>query len=212
MKILNVISALVLVVILAGCQTVQVSMPTPIHVSGYYNHPGSGMVFPERVGEFQRVQITQFAPSEKDVGVGYNSNGVRAPISATVYVYPAPRLISVGSPPSVVDDARTQLFHGHLEVLKREVMRAHPDARLLSEENFTLSQEGQKHNGRKVTFELAYTFGITSQDSISQICLFQTGKWLVKYRITFPKATTAEVQGAIGSLLNGIELPKKKDS
>jgi len=140
MKILNAIGALVLAVMLAGCQTVQVTPPTPIHVSGYYNHPGSGMVFPERVGEFQRVQITQFAPSEKDVGVGYNSNGVRVPISATVYVYPAPRLISVGSPSSVVEDARAQLFHGHIEVLKREVMRAHPDARLLSEENFTLSQ------------------------------------------------------------------------
>jgi hypothetical protein len=109
----------------------------------------------------------------------------------------------------VVEGARAHLFQGHLEAVKREIVGAHPDATLVSEEDFTLTEAGQTHKGRKVTYEFAYTFGAHSQDSISQLYLFQNGTWLVKYRVTFPKATADEAQAAVGDFLSGLAWPKK---
>lgn len=187
----------------------QPAAPTPIRAEGAYHHPGSHMVFPERVGPFQRVQITQFAPSEKNVGIGYNHYNARAPVSATVYVYPAPRVVSLGSPPGVAENAKAHLLQGHLEALKKEILGAHPDARLISDEAFALAASGGPHEGRRVRFEFACRFGSGPQDAISELYLFQDGNWLVKYRITFPKVTASEAQAAVAELLAGPEWPKK---
>ena len=209
MKILRVITVLLSGILLVGCPTVQPTPPTPIRVAGPYNHPGSQMIFPENVGRFQRVQITQFAAAEKDVGVGYNLNDPTTPVAATVYIYPAPRVVSIGSPPDVVETARRHVFQGHLNALKSEIMRGHPDARLISDEDFTLTQAEQSFTGRKVTFEFDYTFGTQPQDSISELLLFQRGTWLIKYRITFPKAISAEVQDTITDFLKGLTWSEK---
>ena len=170
------------------------------------------MLFPENVGQFKRVQITQFSPAEKGVGIGYNLNNPVAPVVTTVYVYPAPRLISIGSPPDVVETGRAGLFQRHLEGIKQDIMRAHPDARLISDEDITLTEAGQTHKGRKVTFEFAYTFGQYSQDSISQLYLFQNGTWMIKYRVTFPRATSSKVEKAIAEFLNKLQWPEKGNS
>lgn len=209
MKTLKSFAMIVSAAMLTGCPTMQPSSPMPITVDGAYTHPGTHMVFPESVGQFCRVQVTQFAPAEKDVGIGYNLVDPENPVVATVYVYPSPRLISIGSPANVVEGARSQLFENHLEALKREIVGAHPDATLISEEDITVTSHDREHKGRKVSFNFQYAFGISGpEDATSQLYLFQEDDWLIKYRITFPRSS-ARGQVAAEDLLNTMEWPKK---
>jgi hypothetical protein len=63
----------------------------PIEVEGTFRH-ASGMDFPE------------------DVGVAYRDTRVDIPIVLTVFAYPAPSVVSIGSPAAVVEEARENLF------------------------------------------------------------------------------------------------------
>lgn len=213
MKTLKRYLPIIFVTTLLGCQSIQANIPTPIYTtSGDYTHPESGMVFPESIGAFHRVQITQYTPKEKDVGVGYNINNHSFPISATVYIYPAPGIISIGSPPDVIEGARKHLFRNHFDVVKNDIMACHIDAKLISDNDCTITMGKHYRNGRKATFELAYTFGTQRQDSISELYLFQNGKWFIKYRFTFPKTAKTESETAIADFFNKLDWPTKKSS
>ncbi len=208
MKACEIAVAIMLVVLSAGCPTVQSIQPNQIIVEGAYTHSGSKMVFPVYAGLLQRVRITQYAPAEQDVGVGYNLADAGAPVAATVYVYPAPRLTAIGSSPAMVEEARTRLFREHWEGTKSGILRVHPDATTVSDEEFVLTTAGQARMGRKATFALAYTFGEHRQDSLSELYLFQKGPWLIKYRITFPKTIQDEVRPVITDFFKALAWPQ----
>jgi hypothetical protein len=64
--------------------------PRTLHPTGDFKHP-SGFPMPERVGPFQRVEVTQYDEAGLDLSAGYNrlpGEGDPWPIAATVYVYP----------------------------------------------------------------------------------------------------------------------------
>jgi hypothetical protein len=212
MKILKGILLVALAFVLIGSRSIQANGPVPLHEQNVYTHAGTEMIFPEHIGKFQRVQITQFAPDEKDVGVGYNLYDPVSPISATVYIYLAPSVVSTGSSPEVVEAAKALMFHSHLNDVKQEIMQVHPDAKLISENSCVVTIGEQSRKGQKVTFEFAYVFGTKPQDSISQLYLFQNDGWMIKYRFTFPKATAATSEAVVMDFLKKLAWPTKGKS
>ena len=163
-----------------------------LYITGPYHHKISGMIFPEKVGDFRRVSITQFTQEGNDTGVSYNANNFMNSILASVFVYPAPRIASFGSPSYVIENSRKIVLRDHLKELKNTITDEHPDAKLISEKDYTLTTGGKSYKGTKVVYELKFQYGFYSIDSISHLYLFQKGKWLIKYRITFPKTTAPQ--------------------
>lgn len=182
--------------------------PARIHVRGPYTHPGSKMEFPEQIGEFKRVEITRFDAAERDVGVGYNGADAAGVIVVTAYVYPAPKFVSVGSPPEVVELGKALLFRKHFEAVKAAVLARHRDIKVESDDEFVLTEGGRKHKGRKAVFDFPDDCPNKGDRSLSWLYLFEHGEWLIKYRVTFPKAAKERAPTQIDELMAALKWPK----
>lgn len=63
----------------------------PMALQGTYVHRGSGIEFPEQVGEFHRTAPRQYDEKGDDVGVGYARRVDGARLESTIFVFPPPR-------------------------------------------------------------------------------------------------------------------------
>jgi hypothetical protein len=182
--------------------------PVRIDVAGSYLHKESKMVFPDRFGNLIRTEITQFDQNGTDIGVGYS--GKNLPLVITVFVYPAPDLYSIGSPQEVVDHAREVLFQNHYEGLKGDVLRANASAVLQTDGEFELAQANETYTGKLAKYKLNYRFSLGERPSASSLYLFQVGKWLVSYRVTYPETFAAEFEPIVRSIMQGLKFPSEK--
>jgi hypothetical protein len=178
---------------LSGCKSPSDTANAPasfrvLLTEGSYTHRPSGMEFPPDVGDFRRVNIIQYDAKGLDVSGGYNFVAERGGIAATVYVYPAPSLVSVGSPAGVVASARATLCSREFEARKREVAYAHPGARLISERD-AVSSDGLSMPGKMASFEFEDRFDGRRQPLNSDLYVFcyVGGRWAIEYRFTSPK-------------------------
>lgn len=179
---------------------------------GVFTEPQTGMVYPEAVGDFQRINVIKYAPDGSDESVGYNLIAPHSEVSSTVYFFPSPSLRSVGSPPEVIEDARASLCLRQFLAIEQEILRAHPDAHLLKEEQVTLDQMGKTFRGHKVTYQLMIEkfFG-RRQATHSEAYLFcyAGGRWSVEYRIDYPAEYDAS--GPIAALLRDFKWTMKPE-
>jgi hypothetical protein len=159
------------------------------------------MIFPPTVGAFQRVALSRYDSQGLDVSAGYNLPAFAGGIAATVYVYPAPSLVSIGSPPGVVASARATLCQSEFERGKREVLGAHAGGRLLGEKDVVLLQGGTNFSGRAATFEYDGLFAGQHQPVSSELYVFCYigGSWTIKYRFTY--ARTFDATEAISAFM-----------
>lgn len=192
--------------ILIGCpaRPRPLDQPQAIIADGAFIHDKSGMTFPIAVGEFQRGMLQRYDQDGLDMSVGYNLYDSRRRIITTVYVYPAPPLISIGSPPETVASARAFLAKNEFEARKREVMLPRPGARLIEDTEISIPIGGTVRVGRIATFEYAERFAGQQQPLRSHLCMFNFvgGKWALKYRITYPRSLEATRE--IDSILQGV--------
>jgi hypothetical protein len=181
---------------LVSCKSPQgtyLAQPEAMQAEGFYLHPASGMAFPLAVGSFQRVNLTRYDAEGLDVSAGYNLLTAGAGIAATVYVYPSPPLVSIGSPNDVVASARATLCKNEFEARKREIVVAHPGAKLVRESDAPLPQGGPPNPGKMAAFDYEEVFAGQQQPLHSELYVFCYigGKWTVKYRFTSPKSFDA---------------------
>jgi hypothetical protein len=176
--------------------------PVDVNGAGSYIHSASGMTFPSAVGGFRQVEVRQYDATGKDVGVGYNLVSPEVQVVATVYVYPAPSLISIFSPPEVVADARAHLCQGEFTRRKQEILDAHPRARLIQEGE--ARPPGGRAPGHVASYEFESVFGHRLQPVGSQLYVFcyVGGKWAVEYRFTWPRDEA--VDSAIAGFMAGL--------
>ncbi|MGH7036332.1 MAG: hypothetical protein ACREFL_21610 [Stellaceae bacterium] len=110
------------------------------------------------------------------------------PVVATVYVYPAPPLRSIGSRADVVDSAREHLCQTEFARREAEIVHAHPDAQLINEEDFALARERGPVKGKKARYELDELFSGTRLRVSSELYVFcYADKWALEYRFTSPR-------------------------
>jgi hypothetical protein len=162
-----------------------------MHPSGPYTQAATGMTYPDSVDQFRRVNVIRYQPDGSDESAGYNDETPLREINMTVYVFPSPSILSIGSPRSVVEDTRRQLCQGQYEKVQREVRGAHPDAVLVEKKDVSLTQASITYAGHFASFDLtnAKFFGRTDVPSRSEAFLYcyVGGKWSVEYRIDYPR-------------------------
>ena len=203
------ILALALAALVVGCPTTQpryTGGPEPIKATGTYIHKPSGMSFPTGVSSFERDRILRYDQEGLNVGVGYNCRNALHPVAATVYVYPSPSLVSIGSPANVVGEARERLSENEFASTRQQIIRAHPDAKLIEERRVEAVRD--RHNGgRYASFELDEVFAGSRQRVRSDVYLFSGlgGKWSLKYRFTYP--IRADVNKEVQELMEAVTWP-----
>jgi hypothetical protein len=190
---------------LCGCPGVilaqPLAQPEREKVQGPYVHTGSGIVMPESVGNFERGFVTRFNQEATDISAGYNLFAPSNHIVITVYVYPAPKLTSIGSPPDVIAGAQTHLAEQEFDRRQQEIMHAHPKATLMDQHDTDHIENTHSFPGKTATYEFEGIFAGSSQSlrSLLYVFCYVNGKWAIEYRVTFPKAEDddGEVQNFI---------------
>jgi len=191
-RLLKSIGAVAVVAFLCGCSTVHpryLAQPEPLAVRGTYVHPPSGIVMPESVAGFRRDMVLRYDTDSFDVSAGYNFLSAIQPIVATVYIYPAPSLVSIGSPPEVVADARAHLTEREFERRKQEIEHVHPGCVFIEQRDIMQIENGQSYPGKLAVFEYEGAFAgsrISLRSRLYVFC-FVGGKWAIEYRFTCPK-------------------------
>ena len=184
-----------LAAVLCGCWTTREAAPGP--APGQGGHTGSGIRFPATLDRFVRGRVRAYDGAGKDVGVGYDLADLQTPVAVTLYVYPAPRLVSIGSPEEVVETAKRTLLDGHFAEVKASILRRHQGAKLLSEGKTTLRFRGSSLHGRAAAFGMRSRFAHRVQPVVSHLAVFSFGKWLIKFRITHPARCSEQAQPLI---------------
>jgi hypothetical protein len=132
-------------------------------------HTESGWIFPKAVGDFQRVGEPQKITGTRDCAARYDrsANGLQS--TATVYLYPADSPAADAS----LDGAKAAIVAD---------LKNTPLVQLWSEGPFragkTLPLLGEK---------AFYKVGIGPQSSQTNLYYFDTGKWVVKVRLSVQK-------------------------
>ncbi|AJQ94776.1 hypothetical protein [Gynuella sunshinyii] len=178
---------------LSGCfGSVTNFQPQQINTAGVYTHKKSESSFPEEFEGFTRVSTTRYDEQETEISVGYNHKDL--PIALTLYVYPEPKVFSFGSPQNVIDLTRQTLFENEFKKSLRSIILSHENSKLLVSENYTLQQNGHIENGLHAELNYEENFAGKYQLLSSHFYLFHIGKWLFKYRVTYPINLNIEPQ------------------
>lgn len=213
-KLIAISVVILLSSLLAGCpaRPRPLNQPQVIFAEGAYTHERSGMTFPLAVGDFRRSLVQRYDQDGLDLSAGYDLYlRQEKKIAVTVYVYPAPPLVSIGSPPGTVASARTFLAKSEFEARKREVLQSRPGARLIEDTEISVPIGGTLRVGRMATFEYEDQFAGQRQSLRSHLCMlnFVGGTWAIKYRITYP--ASLEATREIDTILQGVpwNVPKE---
>jgi len=196
--------------LLAGCQTVSGPQPAapaaetgpaapekPVVILKQPDksivHSASGMRFPERVGEFKRLDYRQSGQRGLNFTCDYKSTGPGGQIAATVLIYPAPS-VTAGPTEGVIRETRPAMADSEYQVEVKRVLGDHPNTTVAWEKEISLAQGVQKRLGRCVEFDYSEMVGGRSQPVTSRLYLFNDAddKWAVKFRVTYPKGFPAE--------------------
>lgn len=189
MRLLKGIAIVLVALYFIGCHTKRssyLSQPEKIEANGPYTHEHSNMNFPPKIAGFQRVSITKYDENGYDISVGYNFHHPSHPIIATVYVYPAPSIVSFGSSSDVIATAKGRLCYNEFEGRKNEILNAHPVGNLILEKDVTILQSGTLYSGKMASFEYE-DHRNQMVDSHLYIFCYVNDDWTVKYRFTHPK-------------------------
>jgi hypothetical protein len=201
---------------ICGCQTTNTTGRSSAQPSSSstFVHAFTMFSFPVSVGTFHRVNVQEYDREGKDIGVGYNSS---TPIAATVFVYPGPKDFAFYPSPKL-ENLSESLIASHFETCKQDVFRAHANAKLTSEETFTLIQGKDQFKGIRAVFSLDYQFGLVKRESVSELYVFLiepsvkflvTSRYFVTYRISYPVDKKAEAGTEIAALMADLSWPTK---
>ncbi len=114
------------------------------------------------------------------------------PIALTLYIYPAPKFTSFGSPKTVIGEVKENLFHNEFEQNIQIINNSHNITKTVIHKHCFIEQNNIKHKGLHAEFLYSEIFGGSFQPLIFELYLFQSGNFLYKYRITYPKDIDAK--------------------
>jgi hypothetical protein len=193
--------AMLLMSLLMGCAAVPAAYgaePAEIEAHGQYTHEPSGMVFPEAVLNFKRVEIFRYDEEGRDVSAGYNLERKDSTIIATVYVYPIPQS----------GDPSADVVGTHFEGVKQAITSAHTDAKLLQDDEVRVTQGKVSKCGLHVLFRFEQPTPAGPQMCSSEAFLFTHGKWFIKYRLTYPEAKAEPCVKEIKAFMETLKWPE----
>jgi hypothetical protein len=180
------------VALLAGCASAPPAPsgePKPVEVAGPFRH-ASGLVFPEGLGDFVRVSITQFPSTHDNYGVTYQLGPQRA-TTVTAFVYPA------GS----------DSLKGHFEAVVASVSQHHR-VKPYQLSNVTVTAGGRSIEGKVGSFEFEEPYqGGSNIPLRSHAYVFVSKGWILKYRVTNPAKGDDQLQARVRGLIEALGFP-----
>ena len=161
------------------------SYPAPVDDFGHFDS------FPETIGTYHRIEVTAFAPDMADFSIGYNSRPPDLDSTVTLYFYP--------------HHAPTE--QGQLAGEERQVLAAHPGARVLARRRVTLTHGASSHEATLVTFafRMPRRGDRAMQDVASQLLLVYRDKGIFMVRSTSPEALGDTAEAAMLALAQGVD-------
>lgn len=142
--------------------------------------------YPQTLGRFFKTGVRKYDGKGSDASVGYNyfAPNRETLIAFTAYFYPA------RNEGETLDEA--------VRRAAREVKSKNKGARQTGSETIEIKRDGERRQGRKVSFEFTRSFGGLGrrQKLVSELYVFPgaPGRW-VKYRVTYPAELAAELTG-----------------
>jgi len=157
-------------------------------------HEASGFEFPEWYDSFQRVTAYRYDTAGLDVGIGYNDRSLDCLISATFYVYPAPRMSFVGASPDVVSSIERGWLNSEFARAKAEIEHHHPAMSSPVLAPVTTPSGSSVLHGSSLTFH--------ETGSVSELWLFvYDHQWFLKYRFSYPESCQAEASSRLEAMI-----------
>jgi hypothetical protein len=133
-------------------------------------HTSSNVLFPPRIGLFNRADTNIYGSSGRDVSVRYFWDAL---ILGDVYVYP------VGTYASDLN--------GEFRVQQTAIRQKNKNVKLVAETNIQTIQNGRTIKGRRAVYELVRgLFAEPLHKCGSQLIVFPDGPWFVAYRFSYP--------------------------
>jgi hypothetical protein len=196
MNMLKYIVIAIMSTALFGCPAArpkQLAQPETITSRGTYTHPASGMTFPIKIGDFERSTVYRHDTGDIEVSAGYDLISMAVSIAASVDVYPAPQLDTVGLPSGMVATIRENLSQQEFDSRKRELLSSHPGTVLIQEVEVSLPQSNNPNSGKMAVFEYEDIFFRLRQSLRTKLYLFcfASTDWIIKYQFTYPKNADA---------------------
>ena len=198
MEIKHIISLLLISASMFGCKTID---PIQKGTNGEYIHSETQVVFPRNLGAFQRDKYHVYDAKGKDISVPYNLHSQADQVAVTIYSFPAPKVTSIGSPKEVVIGARTVLFNQYANSQIEYLSAKHQSGKLIERKEIPNKIGTPEIKGVFALFNYEESFAGKRQDVLSELYLFQKDKWLIKYRITYPKKSKDNARKLIDQLM-----------
>jgi hypothetical protein len=180
----------IVLLFLHGCGTQKsVSKPFPVSHKGMYVHKASKVSFPEKIGDFQRTNISNFNPEGTDTSATYYLKNSDLVILMTAYIYPAPLVSSLGSPKEVIDQAKKNTCEREYSQIKQEIMAKTPGSTLLDEGPKTLRTTQEALEGSEASF-------LYPDNATSTLYFFCPVKesWTLKFRATYHETSKSKAK------------------
>ena len=173
-------------------------VPKDLDVTGPYTQAASGMVFPERVLDFQRTAVTRYNSEGTEESADYVLDQPGRQAMVSVYVYPAPTEIAQALAGSLSRDELAGALYMIAEQIfadeEEAITQLHAGAEMTDEGDTSLLKQGMNWPGNYASYRYDEDAFGKVQRVDSKLYLFPmvAGKWLVKYRITAPAGTGTE--------------------
>ena len=145
----------------------------------------TGMVFPDKVGEFQRVAVHRYDARGRNVSAGYNLILGDAGVAVTVYVYPLE--------PRAGETAR-QACDREFTGVTGAIVSANPGNKAMGEKAVQGAVGGEAVPGRMAAFTYPQNFARALRTVTTRALVLCPVKerWIVKYRATWPAEQDGE--------------------
>jgi hypothetical protein len=139
----------------------------------------TGMVFPDKVGEFKRIAVHRYDAEGRNVSAGYNLRLGDAGVAVTVYVYPLE--------PRAGETAR-QACDRDFAGVTRAIVAANPENEAMGETAVQGSVGAETVAGRMAAFTYSQNFAQALRTVTTRALVLCPVKerWIVKYRATWP--------------------------
>lgn len=159
-----------------------VAQPRDITARGTVAHREARTGFPETVGEFRRIAVTQYDPFGRDISANYQLVRDDGQVRMSVYVYPAD---AFGPVPAGKDGER-RFCREHFDGVEAAIRQNHRDADRLDAEPPVMRGGIDPSLAHRSVFRITADIGRGLEELTSEARLycFAGGNWLVKYRIS----------------------------
>jgi len=138
-------------------------------------HVPSNLLFPAKIGLFNRIDTHVYGSGGRDVSVRYQLDAF---IVSDVYVYP------VGTYASDLN--------GEFRVQQNAIRESNENVKLVAETTIQTTQNGRTITGRKAIYDLVRgLFGEPPHKCGSVLVVFRDGPWFVAYRFSHPAERSA---------------------